>query len=465
MRIHMIHKAKLVITTICSILAAGCLVDEYQFTGAAGEVRLMTLNPGHFHAALVQKYKLEQVDPAVYVYAPPGPDVDLHLGRIESFNNRTDDPTDWETIWYIGKDYLERMIDNRPGNVVVIAGNNSRKTQYIHRSVSGGLHVLSDKPMAINETEWQRLVSAFEIAKKNKVLIYDIMTERYEITNTLQRLLSREVDLFGELIRGNKDKPAIEMGSVHHLFKYVAGSPLRRPPWYFDVEQQGEGIVDVTTHLVDLSMYNAFPNSAIDYHTDIDMIKARRWTTMISLEQFRKITGIDDFPIYLQHQLREEMLPLYCNGEISYTVRDHHVRLSVEWEYQAPPGGNDTHFSIMRGTRADLVIRQGLEEEYISTLYVEPPGSIAVDDLENSLRRAIDGLQSIYPGITFRPSSNGFRIIIPDEYRLDHEARFGRVAKAFFTYLIDGKLPGWEIPNMITKYYITTQARVIIPQE
>ena len=29
--------------------------NQNKFTGAKGEVRLMTLDPGHFHAALVQK--------------------------------------------------------------------------------------------------------------------------------------------------------------------------------------------------------------------------------------------------------------------------------------------------------------------------------------------------------------------------------------------------------------------------
>ena len=44
--------------------------------------QLMTLDPGHFHAALVQKMQLEDVDPTVYVYAPEGSDVQDHLNRI-----------------------------------------------------------------------------------------------------------------------------------------------------------------------------------------------------------------------------------------------------------------------------------------------------------------------------------------------------------------------------------------------
>ena len=49
---------------------------EMEFTGAPGEVKLMTLDPGHFHAALVQKTMYDQVAPEVFVFAPDGPDVD-----------------------------------------------------------------------------------------------------------------------------------------------------------------------------------------------------------------------------------------------------------------------------------------------------------------------------------------------------------------------------------------------------
>ena len=59
-----------------------------SFTGAKGEVRLITLDPGHFHAALVQKKMYEQVNPDVRVYAPEGTDLKQHLGIIEGYNTR-----------------------------------------------------------------------------------------------------------------------------------------------------------------------------------------------------------------------------------------------------------------------------------------------------------------------------------------------------------------------------------------
>src|SRR5512139_3837365 len=91
---------------------------------AADTVRLMTLDPGHFHAGLVQKFMYPQVSPVVHVYAPAGPELQDHLKRIEGFNTRTEDPTHWEEKVYIGPNFLEKMVSEKPGNVVVLAGNN-----------------------------------------------------------------------------------------------------------------------------------------------------------------------------------------------------------------------------------------------------------------------------------------------------------------------------------------------------
>src|SRR5262245_59151887 len=46
------------------------------------EIRLMTLDPGHFHAALVQKETLAGVSPKVDVYGPLGFDLIEHLRRV-----------------------------------------------------------------------------------------------------------------------------------------------------------------------------------------------------------------------------------------------------------------------------------------------------------------------------------------------------------------------------------------------
>jgi hypothetical protein len=46
---------------------------------------------------------------------------------------------------------------------------------------------------------------------------------------------------------------------------------------------------------------------------------------------------------------------------------------------------------------------------------------------------------------------------IPAQYKVGHEAHFTQVTEKYLQYLKDGKLPEWEVPNMIVKYYTTTE--------
>ena len=87
-------KNYLVFSMAALLVGASCNTKQEKaaegFTGAPGEVKLVTLDPGHFHAALVQKVSYPQVSKDVYVYAPTGFDVDEHLKRIQGFNTRAE---------------------------------------------------------------------------------------------------------------------------------------------------------------------------------------------------------------------------------------------------------------------------------------------------------------------------------------------------------------------------------------
>jgi len=90
---------------------------EQESTRAMADVRLMTLDPGHFHAALIQKEMYPGVAARVDVFAPFGSDLVEHLKRITSFNRRVERPTTWQMEIHTGPDFVERMLRERPGNV------------------------------------------------------------------------------------------------------------------------------------------------------------------------------------------------------------------------------------------------------------------------------------------------------------------------------------------------------------
>ena len=421
-------------------------------------VKLITLDPGHFHAALLQKSMYPQVDSTVYVYAKKGKDLDLHLGRIKGYNNNSTSPTHWNEKVYEGDDYLLKMVQEKKGNVVVLAGNNQLKTDYILKAVQSGFNVFADKPMVINEKGFVQLKKAFATAKKNKLLLYDIMTERYEITTILQRALSMQPNLFGVLQKGTEAEPAVTKESVHNFYKYISGAVLTRPAWFLDVEQEGEGIVDVTTHLVDLVQWECFPDKTLNYLKDIKIMNARSWPTVITKEQFAELTKVADIPNYLQKYTNSKNeISVLCNGEINYTVKGVYAKVSVQWNYKAPDGTGDTHYSIMRGTKANLVIRQGAEQNFKPTLYIEPLAKTLA--FEQEVQKAVEKINLQYKGVSLKKNETGWEVIIPESFKEGHESHFARVTEKYLNYLLHHNMPSWEVPNMLAKYYTTTMAQ------
>ncbi|MDD4102840.1 MAG: putative oxidoreductase C-terminal domain-containing protein [Kiritimatiellae bacterium] len=458
------NKTTLVCAGAAAAFLAGCGTDKNQACcgscGGGPEVKLITIDPGHFHSALIQKRMYPGVSPTVHVYAPEGDDLKMHMARIESFNTRAEEPTAWESVVYTGNDFMDKAIKEKAGNVVVLAGNNARKTEYILKCVEAGLNVLSDKPMAITPKDFEILKKAFEVAEKNGVLLYDIMTERYEITTMLQKELSRFPKVYGEQEPGTPDDPAVTKESVHHFSKLVAGKPLQRPAWYYDTRQQGEAIVDVNTHLVDLVQWETFPDVTLT-PSDVKVVNARVWPTALNLEQFTKSTGVDAWPEYLKQDLDADgVLQCKANGEFTYALKGVYAKVSVLWNFEAPAGAGDTHFSLMRGTRTSLIIEQGAAENYKPVLYVEPRRNTGVkkEEIEAALNEAMAEINKKWPGISFEAHETGFRVNIPAEYACGHEAHFGQVAEKYLGFLKNREMPSWEVPNMLVKYHTLMEA-------
>ena len=64
---------------------------------------------------------------------------------------------------------------------------------------------------------------------------------------------------------------------------------------------------------------------------------------------------------------------------------------------------------------------------------------------------------SFLPKRKFEEKNGEMRIVIPDRYRVGHEAHFAQVAQKFFEYMKSpNSLPVWERPNMLAKYYVST---------
>ena len=77
---------------------------------------------------------------------------------------------------------------------------------------------------------------------------------------------------------------------------------------------------------------------------------------------------------------------------------------------------------------------------------------------EKARRAAVARVARKYPGIEVKADGSQFVVAVPDKYHNGHEAHFTQVTENFLKYLRAGKLPAWEVPNMITKYATIMQA-------
>ncbi|MFI4945915.1 MAG: putative oxidoreductase C-terminal domain-containing protein [Burkholderiales bacterium] len=437
------------------VLALGLPVSA----SGAEPVRLMTLDPGHFHAALIQKEMYPGVDPTVHVFAPVGPDLLLHLGRVTAFNQRAERPTSWRLEVHAGPDYLERMLRDKPGNVVVISGRNRGKNDRILASIEAGLNVLADKPWLISAAEFPKLEKAVALAEQKRLVAYDVMTERSEITTILQRELARDPQVAGTVGPGSEREPAVEMESTHNILKLVAGAANLRPAWFFDTGEQGEALADVASHLVDLVPWLLFPEQPIDYRSELKLTSARHWPTALTSDELKRVTGLKELPAELVSRMKDGRLDYFANGEASYSVRGAHARVKATWSYEAAAGAGDTHTALVRGSLARLEVLQGAEQKWQPELYVVPNQPQDAAKLAAALERRVAELAKARPGLAVAVEGQRLRVVIPDRYRVGHEAHFAEVTERFLAYLKDpGSMPKWESANQLAKYRVTTEA-------
>jgi predicted dehydrogenase len=287
------------------------------------------------------------------------------------------------------------------------------------------------------------------------------MTERHEITSELQRELVNDPATFGQLVQGTPQEPGVYMESVHHLMKVVAGAPNIRPAWFFDTDEQGEGLNDIGTHLVDLVQWTLLPEQALDYRKDVRILGAQRWPTMIPREQFRRVTG-QDIPAALASRVKDGALEYFCNTLATYSVRGTHVTLNVIWDWEAPAGAGDSHFAYYRGTRARVEVRQGAAEKHRPELYVVPATPADKAAVLAAVRSKLAALQAAHPGVGVEDLGAELRVTIPDRLRIGHEDHFAQVTQRFLRYVRDrSALPAWERPNMLAKYYVTTEGTAL----
>ena len=412
---------------------------------------LLFLEPGHFHAALTLRVRNPRVDPAVHLYARPGPERDAFIDLLRSFNSRDRDPTDWDLHVHEPDSPERALVEERRGSIVVLAGRNQPKLGTIARLHAAGLHVLADKPWLTDPTSLPALAQI----TAGWPLAMDIMTFRHDVVARLTHRIACSPELFGAFDRSS-DEPAIDLASVHHLLKVVNGAPLTRPAWYYDTRVQGNGLVDIQSHMTDQAQWLVGDGPGFDFARDFELESARAWCTPVPLDLFRASTGLENFPEAIAGEVRDGVLDLDCNGETRYRLRGVSVRQRAQWGQREPEGGGDAHRTVLRGERATMVAARGPETGFRPELRIharEPGGAF-----DTRLDAALANWERDFPGLARRTSRDGHEIVIPAGLVTPHEAHFAMVLDDFLDVLESSEWPAALAARIRSRYTLLANA-------
>ncbi|MEY4947126.1 MAG: hypothetical protein RIR22_1827 [Planctomycetota bacterium] len=412
------------------------------------------VDPGHFHSALVLKESLDGVASTIHVYSELDQLLLNHLSLVSGFNQRADNPSNWKLEVHTGPDSLDRLIKEKMGEAVIIAGHNRSKIKTILACLENGFHVLADKPWVIEAVDFPLLEKALRVAQEKNLVVMDVMTERWEVVSMLQRELSNSLEIMGPFLKTGR--PALSLRSSHSLCKKVNGLQLRRPVSFFDIAEQGEGLTDVGIHLVDLSMWLLFPDKGI-HKNDIRIKSATRWPTILDLSQFQAATGQEKYPASLDDYVEGDCLTYFGNNTVDFEIHGLNIHVDTRWDFMAGPDGLDTYSAITRGEKARIELRQNEATNFESEIFVKPV-SHSMDQLQMLLEAKIKDISQKYEGLGLIRHDEEFQLSIPKKLRTGHESHFGMITRQFLSHLRkESPIPSWEFANHLSRYFITVE--------
>ena len=429
-----------------------------SLAASAADLRLVTVDPAHFHASQLHSGPLPGFSRDAYVYAPIGSDIAGYWLSVAGWTAQSIQPDFWRFHSYTGSDYMARFEADRPGDVHMLSGPNRRKIEYLEAGIALKMHALVDKPWIIEASDFDRLRSVYDKAEANHLVIYDCMSQRFDIGYQLERELVMDPAIFGQVQPGTPEQPAARLASSHFLLKSLNGIARMRPTWYFDIRQQGEALADVGTHVVDLAHWTLFPGQALDWQKDIKLVAAKRWPTILTLEQFKRVTGEPKFPASVSDAVKDGKLYYYTNNSLIYTTCGVHIAVQVSWDFESPAGDKDTMLAIYRGTRSEVAALALKEQSYLPEIYVTPLAGADRAQVRAAIENRLRLLAGRWPGLTVEDQGSRFHVAIPSNLRVNDVEFFLQLAEKFAGYIRKpGTMPAWEKPDMLVKYYVTTR--------
>ena len=261
--------------------------------------------------------------------------------------HRADDPTHWRLHLHDGAGLLQRVVEERQGDFVVLAGRNDTKLATIASLTQAGLPVLADKPWL---TDSRQLPYLAQVTTGSCVAM-DLMTGAYSLRAQVMAQVVHTPELFGTFVTHEGSSTRHRAGvraSSHQTGQWSAIATARmvlRPPC---PRRWGGGCP---------SAYGGAGagvgarGSRGRGERDLVLASARCWPTPVPLDLFRESTGLATYPVALLPAVRDGVLQYACNSEICYRLQGIHVCQRAKWRQREPAGTGDLHRQPLRPLR------------------------------------------------------------------------------------------------------------------
>ena len=171
---------------------------------------------------------------------------------------------------------------------------------------------------------------------------------------------------------------------------------------------------------------------------------------------FARVTGRPGFPPDLAPVIAGSELAYRGNAALAFRAGAVRVALDTRWELSAPPGGGDTHRSVIRGTRSLVRVEQGPATGFRRGLSIEPRGE--TDRVGAALERALAAWRDAHPGPSLVPAARGWEIRVPPALDAGHERHFPLVLAEFLTLVETGRMPPRLAADTLAKYTLLARA-------
>jgi hypothetical protein len=218
------------------------------------------------------------------------------------------------------------------------------------------------------------------------------------------------------------------------------------------VRVQGSGPVDIPTHVVDQAQWLVDGDAAAPA-----LLSARAWSTPVSAEAFRRITGEAGFPRELEPFVDGDALSYRCNAELVYRIGRVTASAATRWNLSPSPGGGDASHTVAHGTRADIRLEQSARTGHCRRVFLEPRTDAA--GVARALRDTVTAWQSEIPGVEIVPAGpETYEVTVPPPLDGGHETHFARVLDEFLRIVDDHRWPAALAERTLAKYTLLAEA-------